>query len=186
MTSSPPDRALFVVAACLGWLRRRSALCPLGRSARIGQTRPCHTMHLTTIADLLCCKTPPQQNCPRNVERGSRDTCLGKYCLRMGRFAGLYYGDLSPSGEEASFNTISPYQSPASDRKDGISPFAARVTPTIHTAKRWAGRRGLEARRAPRSIVCIVPVMKVGRKARFGRVGRYVFPPQPCTPPPSQ
>jgi len=37
------------------------------------------------------------------VERGSRDMRLGKFCLRMGTFAGLYYVDLAPSGEEVIF-----------------------------------------------------------------------------------
>jgi hypothetical protein len=46
------------------------------------------------------------------VERGSRDMCLGKFCLRMGTFAGLYYVDLAPSGEEVSFQG----DKPVSDR----------------------------------------------------------------------
>jgi hypothetical protein len=46
------------------------------------------------------------------VERGSRDMCLDKFCLRMGAFAGLYYVDLAPSGEDVGFQRDKPVSDP--------------------------------------------------------------------------
>ncbi len=46
------------------------------------------------------------------VERGSRDMCLGKFCLRMSTFAGLYYVDLAPSDQEVSFQRDKPVSDP--------------------------------------------------------------------------
>jgi hypothetical protein len=46
------------------------------------------------------------------VERGSKDMCLGKFYLGMGTFAGLYYADLAPSGEEVGFQGDKPVSDP--------------------------------------------------------------------------